>query len=190
MMPSLDMDATGVMKATLRARDKARWLAVSALLNVFVATGLALTAVDNTALISEAVSGLLLVYVVGYEVVPTRGWRCLAAIGALIPTVRLTALSPLPLISSYKPESPLCGAGRLISSNADGIHSVRALHFPLSHSFSHTNLKSPCAEQAERLCAAQQVRLTSTFLPCHSLSHTNLKSPCAEQILQDGDEPT
>ena len=25
---------------------------------------------------------------------------------------------------------------------------VRALHFPLSHSFSHTNLKSPCAEQA------------------------------------------
>ena len=24
---------------------------------------------------------------------------------------------------------------------------VRALHFPLSHSFSHTNLKSPCAEQ-------------------------------------------
>ena len=52
------------------------------------------------------VSGLLLVYVVGYEVVPTRGWRCLAAIGALIPTVRLTALSPLSLISSYKPESP------------------------------------------------------------------------------------
>ena len=65
MMPSLDMDATGVMKATLRARDKARWLAVSALLNVFVATGLALTAVDNTALISEAVSGLLLVMVGG-----------------------------------------------------------------------------------------------------------------------------
>ena len=27
---------------------------------------------------------------------------------------------------------------------------VRALHFPLSHSFSHTNLKSPCAEQAVR----------------------------------------
>ena len=26
---------------------------------------------------------------------------------------------------------------------------VRALHFPLSHSFSHTNLKSPCAEQRE-----------------------------------------
>ena len=25
---------------------------------------------------------------------------------------------------------------------------VRALHFPLSHSFFHTNLKSPCAEQA------------------------------------------
>ena len=25
--------------------------------------------------------------------------------------------------------------------------SVRALHFPLSHSFSQTNLKSPCAEQ-------------------------------------------
>ena len=24
---------------------------------------------------------------------------------------------------------------------------VRALHFPLSHSFPHTNLKSPCAEQ-------------------------------------------
>ena len=28
------------------------------------------------------------------------------------------------------------------------IQTVRALHFPLSHSFSHTNLKSPCAEQA------------------------------------------
>ena len=26
---------------------------------------------------------------------------------------------------------------------------MRALHFPLSHSFSHTNLKSPCAEQAD-----------------------------------------
>ena len=26
---------------------------------------------------------------------------------------------------------------------------VRALHFPLSHSFSHTNLKSPCAEQKD-----------------------------------------
>ena len=58
------------------------------------------------------VSGLLLVYVVGYEVVPTRGWRCLAAIGALIPTVRLTALSPLPLISSYKPESPCADRAR------------------------------------------------------------------------------
>ena len=27
---------------------------------------------------------------------------------------------------------------------------VRALHFPLSHSFPHTNLKSPCAEQGAR----------------------------------------
>ena len=27
-------------------------------------------------------------------------------------------------------------------------HKVRALHFPLSHSFYHTNMKSPCAEQA------------------------------------------
>ena len=30
-----------------------------------------------------------------------------------------------------------------------GALAVRALHFPLSHSFPHTNLKSPCAEQAE-----------------------------------------
>ena len=29
---------------------------------------------------------------------------------------------------------------------------VRALHFPLSHSFSHTNLKSPCAEQFRHVC--------------------------------------
>ena len=30
---------------------------------------------------------------------------------------------------------------------AGGKHPVRALHFTLSHSFFHTNLKSPCAEQ-------------------------------------------
>eukprot|EP01044_Picomonas_judraskeda_P002507 COSAG03_NODE_183_length_10952_cov_150.888694_2_plen_215_part_00 len=35
--------------------------------------------------------------------------------------------------------------GRLLQ--IEGISTVRALHFPLSHSFSHTNLKSPCAEQ-------------------------------------------
>ena len=46
------------------------------------------------------VSGLLLVYVVGYEVVPTRGWRCLAAIGALIPTCFVLLVAPL------LPESP------------------------------------------------------------------------------------
>ena len=29
---------------------------------------------------------------------------------------------------------------------------VRALHLPLSHSFSHKNLKSPCADQAYGYC--------------------------------------
>ena len=28
---------------------------------------------------------------------------------------------------------------------------MRALHFPISHSFSHTNMKSPCAEQKDTL---------------------------------------
>ena len=36
-------------------------------------------------------------------------------------------------------------AGHVTPTRVD---TVRALHFPLSHSFSHTNLKSPCAEQA------------------------------------------
>ena len=51
------------------------------------------------------------------------------------------AFAPLPLIFSYKSEKSLCGAGAAFNRE------VRALHFPLSHSFSHTNLKSPCAEQ-------------------------------------------
>ena len=38
-------------------------------------------------------------------------------------------------------------AGRGGSVRVGGVPTVRALHFPLSHSFSHTNLKSPCAEQ-------------------------------------------
>ena len=46
------------------------------------------------------VSGLLLVYVVGYGAVPTRGWRYLAAIGALIPTCFVLLVAPL------LPESP------------------------------------------------------------------------------------
>ena len=55
----LEVDANGAMTATLRARDKASRLAWSALMNVLVAAGLAYTAVDNTALISEALAGLL-----------------------------------------------------------------------------------------------------------------------------------
>jgi hypothetical protein len=35
-----------------------------------------------------------------------------------------------------------------LSLKEPAIFEVRALHFPLSHSFPHTNLKSPCAEQA------------------------------------------
>ncbi len=55
----LEVDANGAMTATLRAKDKASRLAWSALVNVLVAAGLAFTAVDNTALISEALAGLL-----------------------------------------------------------------------------------------------------------------------------------
>jgi hypothetical protein len=40
----------------------------------------------------------------------------------------------------------LTEAGMQVWHNG-GWGSVRALHFRLSHSFSHTNLKSPCAEQ-------------------------------------------
>lgn len=46
------------------------------------------------------VLGLLLVFVVGYEVVPTRGWRFLAVIGAIIPTCFVLLVAPL------LPESP------------------------------------------------------------------------------------
>ena len=138
-----------------------------------------------------------------------------------------TALSPLPLIFSYKSEKSLCGAGVLKlrarrghasdetyggpanndknleagmelyqSEGSDwcvrlweipaelgltgpvlvgdtigtGTTLVRALHFPLSHSFSHTNLKSPCAEQAgvlgwltEKMVAAGSVQDIHVF---------------------------
>lgn len=46
------------------------------------------------------VLGLLLVFVVGYEAVPTRGWRYLAKIGAVIPTCFVFLVAPL------LPESP------------------------------------------------------------------------------------
>ena len=43
----------------------------------------------------------------------------------------------------------MCRYEHAIYMTGDGrISMVRALHFPLSHSFSHTNLKSPRAEQA------------------------------------------
>ena len=35
----------------------------------------------------------------------------------------------------------------VVDTNLHGTFHVRALHFRLSHSFPHTNLKSPCAEQ-------------------------------------------
>ena len=37
---------------------------------------------------------------------------------------------------------------KLRARNWNEFPKVRALHFPLSHSFSHTNMKSPCAEQS------------------------------------------
>eukprot|EP01044_Picomonas_judraskeda_P014362 COSAG03_NODE_2272_length_2929_cov_3.107067_2_plen_110_part_00 len=46
---------------------------------------------------------------------------------------------------------------------------VRALlHFPLSHSFSHTNMKSPCAEQEGTVKAASgqlQTQRAMVYLP-------------------------
>ena len=65
-------------------------------------------------------------------------------------------------------------------------YQVRALHFPLAHSFSHTNLKSPRAEQAEqgigKVWGNKGGTGESTALSLsHSFSHTNLKFPCAEQ---------
>ena len=59
---------------------------------------------------------------------------------------------------------------------------VRALYFPLSHSFSHTNLKSPRAEQGALLAIGDamfddpgehEVRISDC---AHSNIHTNLKS--------------
>ena len=46
------------------------------------------------------VSGLLAVYLIGYEVVPTHGWRYLAGLGAVAPVLFAALLAPL------LPESP------------------------------------------------------------------------------------
>ena len=67
------------------------------------------------------------------------------------------ALSPLPLIFSYKSEKSLRGAGAAALQHVAQRHAPPALsrrgwggdhaHFLSCHSFSHTNLKSPCVEQ-------------------------------------------
>jgi len=103
----------------------------------------------------------------------------------------------------------------VLSAFLDNV-TVRALHFPLSHSFSHTNLKSPCAEQTMLLLAPVAIQLCEAvgrdprpylmslalfgnvggaphahWLPRHSFPPTNLKSPCAETgtMTMIGDPP-
>ena len=59
------------------------------------------------------VLGLLLVYVLGYILVPTHGWRFLAALGAALPATFVLALAPL------LPESPAWLAS---SPHPDRVH--------------------------------------------------------------------
>ena len=78
-------------------------------------------------------------------------------------------------------------AAEAATQAAQLLGAVRALHFPLSHSFSHTNMKSPCAEQVTVLSNAKPVQAVCTRAPTQMLQvrisdcaqsnlHTNLKS--------------